>query len=105
MTTMAEPATTITGDGSRDRTLLLSAAGVPLGTLAFVGDELPKAAGHIVLTLTSNEFAWGAAALVAGYLVRRARRAPMVATAFGGSGCGFLAVGCNRSTWRDATPS
>jgi hypothetical protein len=73
--------TTVTGDGPRDRTLLLSAAGVPLGTLAFLGDELPNAAGQIVLTLTSNGFAWGAAALVAGYLVRRARRAPMAATA------------------------
>ncbi len=34
-----------------------------------------------MLTLTSNGFAWGAAALVAGYFVRAARRAPVVATA------------------------
>jgi hypothetical protein len=65
----------------RDRALLLPAAGVPLGALAFLGDELPKPVGQIVLTLTSNGCAWGAAALVAGYLVRRARRAPVVATA------------------------
>ncbi|MEU8076610.1 hypothetical protein AB0B31_14285 [Catellatospora citrea] len=81
MTAVAETATTGTGDAPRDRTLLLSALGVPLGTLAFLGDELPEAAGRIVLTLTSNGFAWGTAALVAGYLVRRARRAPVVATA------------------------
>lgn len=56
------------------------AAGALLGTLAFLGDELPGVAGRIVLTLTSNGFAWGAAALVTGYLVRRARRAPFVAT-------------------------
>jgi hypothetical protein len=79
--TTADPTTTVTGDTPRDRTLLLSAAGVPLGTLAFLGDELPAAAGQIVLMLTSNGFAWGAAALVAGYLVRRARRAPVAATA------------------------
>ncbi|GAB4057272.1 DUF6518 family protein [Catellatospora paridis] len=77
MTTVAETETTVTG---RDRTLLLAALGVPLGTLAFLGDELPDAVGRIVLTLTSNGFAWGTAALVAGYLVRRARRAPVVAT-------------------------
>lgn len=78
---MAEPATTVTRDAPRDRTLLLAAAGVPLGTLAFLGDELPDAVGQIVLTLASNGFAWGAAALTAGYLVRRTRRAPVVATA------------------------
>ncbi|MEU8007704.1 hypothetical protein AB0B66_41645 [Catellatospora sp. NPDC049111] len=58
----------------------VSVAGALLGTLAFLGDELPEGVGRIVLTLTSNGFAWGAAALVTGYLVRRARRAPVVAT-------------------------
>ncbi|GAA1656792.1 DUF6518 family protein [Catellatospora bangladeshensis] len=81
MTTTAESATTVTSSTPRDSTLLLTASGVPLGALAFLGDELPDATGQIVLTLTSNGFAWGAAALVAGYLVRRARRAPVVATA------------------------
>ncbi|WP_203697266.1 hypothetical protein [Catellatospora coxensis] len=55
-------------------------AGALLGTPAFLGDELPEAVGRIVLTLTSNGFAWGAAAFGTGYLVRRARRAPVVAT-------------------------
>lgn len=81
MTTVAETATTVTGEEPRDRTPLLWTLGVPLGVLAFLGDELPEAAGRVVLTLTSNGFAWGTAALVAGYLVRRARRAPVVATA------------------------
>lgn len=79
--TVVEPATTVTGDESRDRSLSWSAtAGVPLGALAFLGDELPDTAGRIVLALTSNGFAWGAAALVAGYLVRSARRAPRAST-------------------------
>ncbi|GAA2382531.1 hypothetical protein Cme02nite_53770 [Catellatospora methionotrophica] len=55
-------------------------AGALLGTLAFLGDELPGLAGQLVLMLTSNGFAWGAAALVTGHLVRQARRAPLVAT-------------------------
>jgi hypothetical protein len=75
-----EPATTVTRTTALDGSLLLPAAGVPLGVLAFLGDELPDPMGPIVLTLTSNGFAWGAVALVAGYLVRRARRAPVVAT-------------------------
>lgn len=81
MTTTVEPVTTVSRGTPRDRMLLLPAAGVPLGVLAFLGDELPDTLGRIVLTLTSNGFAWGAAALVAGYLAGRARRAPVVATA------------------------
>ncbi|PZF88903.1 hypothetical protein C1I93_24515 [Micromonospora endophytica] len=42
-------------------------AGGLLGLFAFVGDELPGVAGTIILTLTSTGFAWGGAALLAGY--------------------------------------
>jgi hypothetical protein len=56
------------------------AAGAALGALAFAGDELPGLAGDAVFTLFGNGFAWGAAALVTGYLVRGARRAAGVAT-------------------------
>ncbi|MGC5032277.1 DUF6518 family protein [Micromonospora sp. DT229] len=55
--------------------------GAALGLFAFVGDELPGTAGVIVLTLTSTGFAWGGAALVAGYLTTRRAMAPINATA------------------------
>ncbi|GGM49268.1 hypothetical protein GCM10011608_37790 [Micromonospora sonchi] len=42
-----------------------------LGLFAFVGDELPGVAGMVVLTLTSSGFAWGGAALLAGYAAAR----------------------------------
>ncbi|WP_144119573.1 hypothetical protein [Catellatospora sichuanensis] len=81
---IAETATAVTEiepPGTVGRSLRrVSVAGTLLGALAFLGDELPGVGGRIVLTLTSNGFAWGAAALVAGYLVRQARRAPFVAT-------------------------
>lgn len=77
-----DQATADTRDARRDMSALWTVlAGVPLGFLAFLGDEIPEAAGRVLLTLTSNGFAWGAAALVAGYLTRRASRAPVVATA------------------------
>ena len=59
--------------------LLLVGAG--LGLFAFVGDELPGIAGVIVLTLTSTGFAWGGAALMAGYLAAQRASAPVNATA------------------------
>ncbi|TCB96489.1 hypothetical protein E0H26_15195 [Micromonospora zingiberis] len=59
--------------------LLLAGAG--LGLFAFVGDELPGIAGVVMLTLTSTGFAWGGAALLAGYLATRRAVAPINATA------------------------
>ncbi|AEB46658.1 MULTISPECIES: hypothetical protein [Micromonospora] len=55
--------------------LLLVGAG--LGLFAFVGDELPGIAGMVVLTLTSTGFAWGGAALLAGYLTTSGAVAPI----------------------------
>ena len=56
-------------------------AGGGLGLFAFVGDELPGVAGVVILTLTSTGFAWGAAALLAGYAAARRAVAPVSATA------------------------
>lgn len=55
---------------SNPRSLVLF-AGFTLGACAFVGDYLPGAAGALALALTSTGFAWGMAALLAGYAARR----------------------------------
>ncbi|MEV6812159.1 DUF6518 family protein [Micromonospora sp. NPDC051296] len=56
-------------------------AGGALGLFAFVGDELPGTVGQVILTLTSTGFAWGAAALLAGYASAHRRAALVNATA------------------------
>ncbi|WP_144127934.1 hypothetical protein [Catellatospora sichuanensis] len=55
--TMAEPATKVTEHAPRDRTLLLAATGVPLGTLASLRDELPSTMLYMVIVITPQTFA------------------------------------------------
>ncbi|MFF0721953.1 MULTISPECIES: hypothetical protein [unclassified Micromonospora] len=55
-------------------------AGGALGLFAFVGDELPGVWGLVILTLASSGFAWGMAALLAGYASTRHEVAPVNAT-------------------------
>ncbi|WP_146605733.1 hypothetical protein [Micromonospora craterilacus] len=52
-----------------------------MGLFAFVGDEVPGVVGEVILTLTSTGFAWGAAALLAGYASAHRRAALVNATA------------------------
>lgn len=50
-------------------------AGLALGALAFAADFCTGALAIVMLLLCSSTFAWGAAALVAGYLARDRRTA------------------------------
>lgn len=82
MVTFPAAATNRAVDMQRRRSRLpVLVAGLTLGACASAGDELPGAVGELVLTLTSTGFAWGAAALLAGYSA--ARRAVALITATG----------------------